>query len=123
MVMRRDLAPAEDVAALIPGDCGEHLHHVVAGGLVVGGEEEAGTVVAFGRQEYVLLLADLAEEVVGHLDEDACAVAGIDLAAAGAAVLQVLEGDDAVADDLVRLLAVEADDEADAAGVMLVLRV
>ena len=72
----------------------------------MGGEEEAGAVVAFGRQEDVLLGADFAQEVVGDLNEDARAVAGVDLAAAGAAVLQVLERDDAVLDDLVRLLAV-----------------
>ena len=87
------------------------------------GEEEAGPVVAFGRQEDVLLFTDLPEEVVGDLDEDARAVAGVDLAAAGAAVLQVLERDDPVPDDLVRLLAIQPHDKADAAGVVLVLRV
>src|SRR5947208_16658460 len=96
------------MAALVPDAGGEHLHNVIAGGLVVCGEEEAGPVVAFGRQEDVLLFTDLPEEVVGDLDEDARAVAGVYLAAARAAVMQVLDGNNAVADGLVRRRAVEA---------------
>src|SRR3989304_1164645 len=63
------------------------------------------------------------EELVRDLDEDAGAVAGIALAAAGAAVVQVLQGGDAVLHQLVRLLALELHDEADAAAIVLVARV
>ena len=60
---------------------------------------------------------------MGDLDQDARAVAGVVLAAAGAAVVEVDQGREAVADELVRLPPLEVDDEADAAGVVLVLRV
>ena len=87
------------------------------------GEEKAGAVMAFGRQEDVLLGADFAQEVVWDLNEDARPVAGVYLAAAGAPVLQILERDDAVPHDLVRLFAVQPHDKANAAGVVFVLRV
>ena len=58
-----------------------------------------------------------------HLHEDAGAVAGVLLAAAGAAVLQVDEDLQRLADDVVRLAVLEIDDEADAAGIVLVARI
>ena len=63
---------------------------------------------------------DLAQERVRRLDQDAGAVAGVDLAAAGAAVLQVLQDLQRLAHDGVRLAPFDVDDEADAAGVVLV---
>ena len=51
------------------------------------------------------------------------AVAGVVLAAAGAAVVQVDQGRQAVADQPVRLPPLEVDHEADAAAIVLVLRV
>ncbi len=64
-----------------------------------------------------------AKEGVRRLDEDAGAVAGVLLAAAGAAVFQVVQDLQTVADDVVRLPIFQIDDEADAAGVVLVARV
>ena len=64
-----------------------------------------------------------AKKRVRHLQEDAGAVAGVLLAAAGAAVLEVQQDLDRLLDDLVRLAALEVDDEADAAGVVLVARI
>ena len=63
------------------------------------------------------------EELVGNLDQHAGAVAGFRVAAAGAAVRQVDEDLDALEDDVVGLLAVDVDHEADAAGVVLVARI
>ena len=60
---------------------------------------------------------------MGDLDQDARAVAGVVLAAAGAPVVQVHQRRQAVADQLVRLPPLQVDDEADAAAVVLVLRV
>ena len=60
---------------------------------------------------------------MGDLDQDAGAVAGVVLAAAGAAVVQVDQRRQAVADQLVRLPPLQVDDEADAAAVVLVPRV
>src|SRR5262249_35421288 len=64
-----------------------------------------------------------AEEPVRHLHEDAGAVAGERVAAARAAVGQVLEDLEALLDDVVRALTLHVDDEADAARVALRARV
>ena len=57
---------------------------------------------------------------MGHLDEDARPVPGVDLAAAGAAVQEVLEDGEGLAHDGVGLSPLDVHDEADAAGVVLV---
>ena len=57
------------------------------------------------------------------LDQDAGAVARLRIAAASAAMRQVDQDLDAFADDFVGLFAVQIDDEAHAAGVVLVLGV
>ena len=54
------------------------------------------------------------------LDQDPGAVAGVGFAAAGAPVVEVDQGRQAVAHDLVRLPPFQVDEEADAAGVVLV---
>ena len=58
-----------------------------------------------------------------NLNQDAGAIAGFRIAAAGAAVGQVDQDLDALADDVVGLLAIDAGDKADAAGVVLMLRI
>src|SRR6266545_3924545 len=63
-------------------------------------------------------LAD--EEGMRHLDQDAGAVSRIDVAAAGAAVHQVLQHRQGLAYDRVGLSALDVHHEADAAGVVLV---
>jgi hypothetical protein len=55
-----------------------------------------------------------------HLNEDARAVTGIDLAAAGAPVEEVLEHLQGLAHDGVRAPALDVHHEADAAGIVLV---
>src|SRR5207237_10650199 len=57
---------------------------------------------------------------VGKLHEDACAVAGVRLAAARTAMLQVEQNLERLDDDVMRLAALEIDDEADAARIMFV---
>ncbi|MFO1425425.1 MAG: hypothetical protein U1F11_00315 [Steroidobacteraceae bacterium] len=86
-------------------------------------EDEAGGVLAGLGELDARLLRDVLEEGMRHLHEHAGAVAGVDLAAAGAAVVEVLEHLDRGAQDLVRLAALDVHDEADAAGVALVARV
>ena len=63
---------------------------------------------------------DLPQKPVRHLHEDAGAVAGRRLAAAGAAVQQVDQDLQSLLDDRVRAAALDVDDEADAAGIVLV---
>ena len=62
------------------------------------------------------------KEFVGRLDHDAGAVAGIVLAAAGAAVFHVLEDGQCVGDDLVGFVAFDIDDKPDTAGIAFKLR-
>src|SRR5262249_50249133 len=97
------------------------LRLAAAAVLRVGRQEHAAdAVVARRRQREAQLGAPLFEEAVRRLDEEAGAVAGVLLAAAGAAVLQVEQPVDRHLDDLVRAAVVQVDDEADAAGVVLV---
>ena len=86
-------------------------------------EHRAHAVLAFGRQRHAEAARFLAEKLVGNLDQDAGAVAGVDLAPAGAAMQQVDENLQRLADDGVRAHAFDVDDEADAAGVVLEGRV
>ena len=72
-----------------------------------------------GQVDARAFLHDLLEEGVRHLDQHAGAVAGVDLAAAGAAMIEVHEHLDALLEDAMRLAALDVDDEADAAGVVL----
>jgi hypothetical protein len=60
---------------------------------------------------------------VGHLEEHAGAVARVDLAATGAAVIEVLQDLDRLLEDAVRFVPLDVDHEPDAAGVVLELRV
>ena len=86
-----------------------------------GGEEHGDAVVPGFRQFDARGGADLAEEGVGHLDQDAGAVAGIVFAADCAAVIEVRQDGNGLLHDLVGLLPLDVGDEADAAGVMLEL--
>ena len=71
------------------------------------------------RHDDAGLLARLDQKLVRHLQQHAGAVAGVHLRAAGAAVVQIREDLQALLQDRVRFAALDVDDEADAAGVML----
>src|SRR4029078_4741322 len=61
----------------------------------------------------------LAQEPVGHLNEHARAVAGVRLAAAGAAVQEVEQDLQPLLDDAAVLPALDVDDDADPARIVL----
>ena len=84
-------------------------------------KNSADAVVAGLGQADAERRAFAAEELVRDLDQEAGAVAGVRLAAAGAAMVQVFERGQPVVNDLVRALALEMDDEAHAAAVVLEL--
>ena len=84
-----------------------------------GRKHEPAAVFARAGQGDARLLARFDEERVGHLQQHAGAIAGVGLAAAGAAVVEVLQHLDRLLQDLVRLAALDVDHEADAAGVVL----
>jgi hypothetical protein len=66
---------------------------------------------------------DLPQEPIRHLQEDAGAVAGVRLAAAGAAVLEIDQDFERARDDRVRSAAGYVNDEADTARVVLERRI
>ena len=77
-------------------------------------------VLAGGRQREAQLGALAREELVRDLDQHAGAVAGFRIAAARSAMRQVDQDLDALDDNVVRFLTVKVDDEAHAAGIVLV---
>ena len=77
-------------------------------------------VLASGRQREAEPCALAREKLVRNLDQDAGAVAGFRIAAAGAAMRQVDQDLDALLDDVVRALALDVRDKADTAGIVLV---
>ena len=89
---------------------------------VDGQEHHAHAVFARSGQGEAQPRAFALEKRVRNLNQDARAVAGLRIAAAGAAVRQVDQNLDALQDDVVRLPAFDIGDKADAAGVVLVLR-
>ncbi len=122
-VVGGDAAPAEELEALALHDGGDLLLDLAALGRVFREEDEAGAVVAGGGERDAGFLGDLGAEGVRDLDEDAGAVAGIGLAAGGAAVVEIFEDLDALAHEVVRGTTMEIGDEADAASVVLEPRV
>jgi len=85
-----------------------------------GQKGHADAVLAFGGQAEAEARALADEELVRDLDEDAGAVAGFGIAAAGSTVGEVDEDLDAFGNDVMGFVAFDAGDEADAAGVVLV---
>ena len=81
------------------------------------------TIMAGCGQLDACLAAHLFIEGVRHLQQHAGAVARVDFAATGPAVVQVLQYLDRLLEDAVRLVTLEVDDEPLAAGVVLVARV
>jgi hypothetical protein len=79
-------------------------------------QEAHGDAVAAGGRQLGVELVPV--ELVGDLDQQPRAVAGMRVRAGGPAVVEVLDRGDAALDDLVRGGAVQARDKRDAAGVV-----
>ena len=114
------VAPAQEALAFLDHEGLDQRLHLVALEIVAGQEREAGAVLRRRRQREAERRAHLAQEFVGHLQQDAGAVAGVRLAPAGAPVQEVDQDLERLAHDGVRLSSLDVDDEADAAGVVLV---
>ena len=88
------------------------------------GQEDHADAVFAGRRQLDALFGHLrAVQRVGHLDQDAGAVAHQRIGPHGATVVEVLEDLQRVGDDGVALLALQVRHEAHAAGVVLLGRV
>src|SRR5207249_10049314 len=81
-------------------------------------EDHADPVLAGVGQLHAGVGARAREELVGHLEQDARPVARAGVAALGAAVKEVVEDLEPLADDVVRLDALDMGDEADPATVL-----
>src|SRR5213594_3503824 len=117
-VVGRHVAPAEQALAFLADDAGDEPLDLLALHDIARQEHAADPVVLRAGQGDAEAAAVLAEEFVGDLQENAGAVAGVRLAATGAAVQEVDQHEEALADDRVGLAALDVDHEADAARVV-----
>ncbi len=118
-VVGRHFAPAEQLQTLAR----DHFGVDVADDLSPVGfarhEQLADGVFARSRQREAERGGLLDEELVRDLHQDAGAVAHARIGADGAAMFEVAENLQAILDGLVRLLALDIGDEADAAGILV----
>ena len=116
----RHFAPTEDLEPFALHDLldlGDRLARFVR---VLGQERNAGRVVARGRKFEV---DHCAEEAIGHLDQDAGAVAGTGVGTERAAMVEVAQRRQPELDDAVAPAAAQVGNEADPARVVLESRV
>jgi hypothetical protein len=96
---------------------------LAADGWIARQKDEAGAVLARGGEIDARGFRHLGKELVRHLDENARAVAGVDLGTRGAAVVEVAQHLERVRHDLVGLATVHIDHEAHAARLVLEPRI
>ncbi len=118
-VVRGHVAPAQKGLALLLHNLFEPLFAVRPGRRIPGQEGHGHAVRAGLGQGDARLGRDFLKKRVRGLEEDARAVSGVGLAAAGAPMAQVVQDGQGLSDDLVRLFPLDVDHEADAAGVVL----
>jgi hypothetical protein len=116
----RHVAPAQQHLAFAAHRALDLLLAGQPRGVLLRQEDHPDAVLAGGRQRHALARHLLAQEVVGNLGEDACAVAHQRIGSHRAAVVQVEQDLQALLDDAVALLALDVGHEADAAGVVFV---
>ena len=122
-VIHGHFAPAEDRETLLGGDFFKSLLRGLGLGFLGRGENHTRAVFSKLGKRDALLGTGAAEEFVGHLCEDAGSVAGVVLGTNRAAVVEIQQNGQRVADDRVRFSAMDINDEANAAGVMLKCRI
>ncbi len=113
--------PAQQLQAFVGHNL---LHQRLAAGLSLGlgrQEHHANAVLARAGQGYPQPGALFTEELVGHLDQDPGAVAGLRVAAAGPPVPQIDQHLEGLDDDLVGLLPLDVGNYPHAAAVVFQL--
>ena len=111
--------PAQKFQALFFHNDLKHLLSLAAGQLVLRQKKHAHAIFPLAAEADAQPGAHLAEEFVGHLREDAHAVAGLALGVLACAVLQMLHDGQRVRHRLVALAAANVHNGADAAVVVL----
>ena len=122
-VVGGDVAPAEDVDLQLAQGTGERVAYAHVRLRVLRQEALPDRVVPRPGERDPEPRADLEEEGVGQLREDACSVSGLLLRAPRAPVVQVQQHLDPLANDLVGLDVLQVGHEAHAAGVVLESRI
>ena len=123
-VVHRHRAPAEDDLPFGLDDVLEDLDQPPPPRRIAREEDEPARILAGPRErEQAVLPGDVLEIGVRHLDEDARAVAGIRLAAARAPMIEIAQHLNGLLQDTMGLAALDVDDEAHAAGLVLEPRV
>ena len=117
-IVDRHVAPAEQHQLLVPDLIGNDALDDVAPCGLARHEQRADRVVAGLRQLEADLRGLALEEGVRNLHQNAGAVAGARIGANRATMLEIAQNVERVGDDLVRLLALDVGDEADAAGIL-----
>ena len=115
----RHVSPAQQRMALLLDDTADDLLAPPALCGVPGQEDHAHAVGAARGQGDAQSVALIGEEVVGHLDQESCAVSRLRVGATGAPVAQVDQHLQPLGDDPVGLDALDIGHEAHAAGVVL----
>ena len=118
---RGHVAPAQDRLSLFRGDLLEPLLAGAALDFVRGQEQHGDAVTAPLRQLHTLPGKLIPQEAVGDLGEDTGAVAGVDLAAAGAAVVEIAQHLERLLHDAVGRGPLDVGDKPDAAAIAFVL--
>ncbi len=121
--VHRDVAPAQEDLVLFPDGL---FDRPFAPAPVLGftrQEDHAHGVFARVRKRYAAQSALPLEEGVGQLEQQAGPVTRVGIAAAGAAVLEIYQYADGVANDVVGLHAVQIRNDTDAARVVLIGRI
>jgi hypothetical protein len=88
-----------------------------------GQEHHSHPILAWFRQRQVQLFAFLGKEAMGHLDQDSRPVAGVALASARSAMLEIQQYLKPLFDYPVGFTAQHVYDEADTAGIVFIPRV
>ena len=86
-------------------------------------KNESAAILARAGQGDAGLFARVLEKTMGHLQQHAGAIARVGFAAAGAAVVEILQDLERLQQNLVGLAAFHVHDKADAAGIVLKLRI
>jgi hypothetical protein len=114
-IVGRHVAPAEQLQAfrldLVGNDALDHF----TPGLLARHEQRADGILAGSRKREAGFLRLARKERVRDLYENASAIAGARIGADGATMFQIAKNADRVGDDLMRLLALDVGNEADAA--------
>ncbi len=116
----RHIAPAQQHLAFGLDGALQLLLAGLAGGVLLGQEDHAHAVFARRRQLHALLGHLFAVELIGNLDQDACAIAHQRVGAHSATVVDVLEDLQRAQHDVVALLTLDVGHKAQTAGIVFI---